>query len=449
MRILIVGTGYVGLVAAACFAEMGHEVLSLDINKEKIELLKRGSIPIYEPGLEELVRRNTSEGRLSFTTDYEEAIEFAQVIFLAVSTPSLASGEADLSYVQAAASAVADHAKAPFILVNKSTVPVGTTQMIRELVGERLEKRGASIDFDVVFNPEFLKEGDALADFMKPDRIIIGTANSHSAAVLKELYSPFNLNHDRLLVMDPESAEMTKYAANALLASRISFMNELSALAERLGADISLVRKGIGSDRRIGYDFLYAGAGFGGSCFPKDLRALRAIARREAIQTPLLDAIENANDRQKRRMCERLESAFAQRGGLFGKEIAIWGLSFKAGTDDMREASSLVLVRFLLEKGASLRLFDPVALKNAREIFKENPQISYATSEYGAASNADAIVLMTEWKQFRFVDFAKIITEMKREGEKRPLFFDGRNQYSPEEMARWGFDYLSVGRKSI
>lgn len=444
MRILVVGTGYVGLVAAACFAEMGHEVLCLDIDHEKIAGLKRGEIPIYEPGLEEIVLRNTQAQRLRFTTDYQEGAQFAEIAFIAVATPSLASGEADLSCVKSCITSLAECMQRPLTIVNKSTVPIGTTDRIYALVQSVLAVRGCEIEFDVAFNPEFLKEGDAIADFMKPDRIVIGTRREETALLLKELYAPFNLNHDRLIVMDPASAEMTKYAANAMLASRISFMNELSLIAERMNADISLVRKGIGSDQRIGYDFLYAGVGFGGSCFPKDLRALRALARNENIATPLLDAIEAANDRQKQVMGEKITAYFADKGGVAGKRIAIWGVAFKAGTDDMREASSLVLIRKLLEQGAYLSLYDPAAMKRAKQLLRSSPQIEYAENEYSAAKGAHAIVLMTEWKQFRFVDFAKILPEMQH-----PVFFDGRNQYGKEEMAKWGFDYISMGRPAI
>lgn len=441
MKILIVGTGYVGLVTGACFAEMGHRVICLDIDKEKIQKLKEGIVPIYEPGLEEIVKRNTVAGRLEFTTDYTYGVNNSLFCFIAVSTPTGEDGAANLSYVQQAAKEIALQMEGYKIVVNKSTVPVGTAKMVSEIIASTLKEQGAAHEFDVVSNPEFLKEGDAVSDFMKPDRIVIGTDNPRVAALMEELYAPFNLNHDRILIMDPSSSEMTKYAANAMLASRISFMNEIAGLCERVGADITLVRKGIGSDQRIGYPFLYAGAGYGGSCFPKDIQALRATAKKFDYPTPLLNAVEDVNVRQKELLGEKMESYFSDKGGLSGKTIAIWGLAFKPGTDDMREAPSMVLIRHLLKRRAFVRLYDPVAMPNAKTLLKKSPQIAWCRDEFEAASGADAIALLTEWKQFRFVDFGQILLKLNGRA-----FFDGRNQYSPKEMSAKGFDYFSIGQ---
>ncbi len=437
MKILVVGTGYVGLVTGACFAEMGHQVTCLDINQEKIQSLKEGVIPIYEPGLEEIVWRNHSAGRLHFTTDYPTAVAESPICFLAVSTPTGAGGSADLTALRNAVEAIAREMRDYTIFVNKSTVPVGTAALVREIVTEKLREREIEVPFDVVSNPEFLKEGDAVQDFLKPDRIVIGTESQAAAALLTELYAPFNLNHDRLLVMDTVSAEMTKYAANAMLASRISFMNEMAALCEEVGADITRVRKGIGSDSRIGYAFLYAGMGYGGSCFPKDIKALKATGKNLGAPTLLLDAIEEINERQKKLLGEKIIAHFM--GDLTGKTVAIWGLSFKPGTDDMREAPSLTLVRQLLEKGAKLRLFDPVAMPQAKALLRNSPQITWCHDEFEAAEGVDAIALVTEWKQFRFVDFKSVQPKCR-------LLFDGRNQYSPDEMVAKGYEYISIGR---
>lgn len=439
MKILVIGTGYVGLVTGACFAEMGHLVICLDIDQEKIALLKHGVLPIFEPGLEEIVKRGVATGRLQFTTDYLFGVKQCDLCFIAVSTPTSEDGSADLSYVRAAAIAIADNMESCKIIVNKSTVPVGTAHMVREVIEERLALLKKSISFDVVSNPEFLKEGDAINDFMKPDRIVIGTESKASEEVMRELYAPFNLNHERLLVMDLLSAEMTKYAANAMLASRISFMNEVASLCEQVGADIGKVRKGMGSDKRIGYAFLYAGAGYGGSCFPKDIKALRSTARNVGIAVPLLDAIEEVNERQKRVIGQKIADYFGE--DLQGKTIAIWGLSFKPGTDDIREAPAFVLIRSLLEAGAYVRLFDPIAMKKAKVFLKPSPQITFCSDEFDAAVGADGIALMTEWKQFRFIDFSRVIPLMKGRA-----FFDGRNQYSHEEMSALGLDYFSIGR---
>lgn len=442
MRILVLGTGYVGLVTGACFAEMGHDVTCLDIDLEKIRLLQEGVIPIFEPGIEEIVRRNCRAGRLHFTTDYKEAVSQALFCFIAVATPEGEDGAADLTYVKRAAKQIAEHMNDYKVIVNKSTVPVGSSAEVRAQIEATLEERGLSIEFDVVSNPEFLKEGDAVNDFMKPDRIVIGAENPKVVELMRELYSPFNLNRDRILVMDPASSEMTKYAANAMLAARISFMNELAGLCEEVGADITQVRKGIGSDARIGYPFLYAGAGFGGSCFPKDVKALRALAKERGYQMALIDAIEEVNFKQKYLLVHKIMHYFLEE--IEGKKIAIWGLSFKPGTDDMREAPSLVLIRELLARGAHLALYDPVAMKRAKSLLPKTPQITWCASEYEAVQSADAVVLVTDWKQFRFIDLNEVRRLMKGS-----VFFDGRNQYNPSEMAKKGFDYISIGRGPI
>jgi UDPglucose 6-dehydrogenase len=444
MKILVVGAGYVGLVTGACFAEMGHRVICLDIDQEKIQRLKEGGLPIYEPGLEEIINRNVEEGRLEFSTDYAYGVKSSLFCFIAVSTPAGEEGAADITSVKEAACQIAEHMESYKIIVNKSTVPVGSAKVVTEILLSTLNKRGSSLEFDVVSNPEFLKEGDAVNDFMKPDRIVIGTENPRVAALMEELYAPFNLNHDRILIMDPPSAEMTKYAANAMLASRISFMNEIAGLCERCGADINFVRKGIGSDQRIGYAFLYAGAGYGGSCFPKDVQALRASAREWNSPTPLLDAVEEVNFRQKRLLGEKIATYFADKGGVEGKRIAIWGLAFKPGTDDMREAPALILIRQLLKEGAFVRLYDPVAMQRAKTLLKKSPQITWCRNEFEAAEGADGIALVTEWKQFRFVDFNRVLPKLKGRA-----FFDGRNQYVAKEMAAKGFDYISIGQAPL
>lgn len=440
MKILIVGTGYVGLVTGACFAEMGHSVICLDIDEQKIALLNADKIPIYEPGLEEVVKRNREAGRLEFTTDYAYGVTSSLVCMIAVSTPAGEDGSADIRFVTRAAEQIAEHMEGYKLVVNKSTVPVGSARAVAEIISATLQKRGLSYQFDTVSNPEFLKEGDAINDFMKPDRIVIGTDTPRAESLMRELYAPFNLNHDRLIAMDVLSAEMTKYAANAMLASRISFMNEVAGLCEKVGADVSKVRIGIGSDQRIGYPFLYPGVGYGGSCFPKDIKALRAIGVEYGYSMPLIDAIDAVNARQKKVLGEKILAYFENR--IEGCRIAIWGLSFKPGTDDMREAPSLVLIRQLLERGARVRLYDPVAMPRAKEILKKSPQITWCIDEFEAAKDADAIALVTEWKQFRTLDFDKV-------APKQRLLFDGRNQYSPQEMQERGYLYFSIGRPPI
>jgi len=446
MNILIIGAGYVGLVTGTCFAEMGHHVICLDISKKKIDQLKQGKIPIFEPGLEEMVKRNIASKRLRFTTDYALGVTSSLICFIAVDTPPAADGSADLKNVKSAARQIAEHMEDYRIIVNKSTVPVGTAGQVAEIIEETLRSRDADIEFDIVSNPEFLKEGDALNDFMKPDRIVIGANASKASAIMKELYSPFTLNHERIITMDITSAELTKYAANTMLASRISFMNELSGLCEIMGADIKSIRKGIGSDHRIGYNFLYAGAGYGGSCFPKDIKALRNSANTLGYDTPLLDAIECVNERQKKIMGTKILDYFSSKGGIKGKTIAVWGLSFKPGTDDMREAPSLVLIEQLVSAGVNLRLYDPVAMSCAKDAIPTSycKNITWCEDEMETVDGADAIVLMTEWKQFRFLHFGPILEQMNGR-----VFFDGRNQYTGSEMAQKGFDYICIGQAPV
>lgn len=437
MQILMVGTGYVGLVTGACFAEMGHMVTCLDINKEKIDMLAKGIVPIFEPGLDELVKRNLQQKRLRFTSDYAKAVADASVCFIAVPTPSRPDGSCDISYVEAAAREIAKHMNGYKIIVNKSTVPVGTADLVKSVIRQ---ERSDSVAFDVVSNPEFLKEGAAVQDCLKPDRIIIGANASKPIEVLKEIYAPFTLNHDRLLVMDTLSAEMTKYAANAMLALRISFMNEIADVCKKVGANVNEVRKGIGSDSRIGYSFLYPGVGYGGSCFPKDVRALIATAKAAGCEPLLMEATDAVNERQKKVLGQKMIQYFASRGGVKNKTIGIWGLSFKPDTDDMREAPSITFIQSLLKEGARLRLFDPVSIPNAKKILGDSSQITWCEDEFEAAKGADAVALLTEWKQFRLVDFKSVRSQMSG-----IAFFDGRNQYKPLDMKEKGFDYIAIG----
>lgn len=440
MKILMVGTGYVGLVTAACFSEMGHQVICLDIDHQKIANLNNGILPIFEPGLKELVDRNSKAGRLFFITDYREGVERCDVCFLALPTPSHEDGSCNLSCIFAAAAEIALHMDKHKIIVNKSTVPVGTAHQIKQRISSVLKARNIDISFGIVSNPEFLKEGSAINDCMKPDRIILGVENEKSAKIMREIYSAFTINHDRIFLMDLVSAEMTKYAANAMLALRISFMNELANLCEKTGADIKQVRIGIGSDQRIGYQFLYAGAGYGGSCFPKDVRALCAIAKERGLSLSILEAVDWVNECQKKILVEKIHSYFKTRGGIKEKTIAIWGLAFKPDTDDVREAPSLTIIRELLNEGALVRAYDPVAIPNAIKIFDHRTNLQFCKDEYDAAFGAHAIVLITEWKQFRFVDFSKISNNLKQN-----VFFDGRNQYHLSEMKRLGFEYFGIG----
>ncbi len=439
--ILLVGVGYVGLVTATCFAEMGNHVTCLDINTAKIEALKNGHIPIYEAGLEEMVRRNSKAGRLTFTTQFKEAVERSEVCMLAVDTPVGPDGSCDLTAIKAASRSLGEVMNGYKIIVNKSTVPVGTTKLVRSIIQEVLDSRGVNFSFDVVSNPEFLKEGSAVQDFMKPDRVVLGVESERAAKTMRELYRPFMLGSDRVIVMDPASSELTKYAANTMLALRVSFMNWLANLAEASGADILQIRKGIGSDKRIGSAFLWAGVGFGGSCFPKDIKALRDMAKVYGLDTSLVDSIEAINAHQKSVLFSKMQHYFEPDGGVADKTVGILGLAFKPDTDDMREAPSLVLIQKLIEHGAHVRLFDPVAQDNAKKILGSHPQISWCASEQEAGIGAHALALITEWKQFRLLDFASLLASMKGRA-----FFDGRNQYSRREMASLGFDYISIGQ---
>lgn len=444
MKLLVIGTGYVGLVSGACLAEMGHHVICLDINKEKIDKLNQGTIPIYEPGLEEIVKRNVKTHRLTFTTDYASSIASSLVCFVAVDTPVSASGEADMRYIHNVADMIAEHMRDYCVIVLKSTVPVGTSQAVTCRIKEKQVLKGIPYEFDIVSNPEFLKEGNAVNDFMKPDRVIIGSQSERALTLMKEIYSPFMLSHERLITMDNASAEMTKYAANAMLATRISFMNELAGFCELTGADINKVRKGIGSDKRIGYHFLYAGPGFGGSCFPKDIKALQAHGKSKNYPFSLLEAVDSINARQKKVIGKKIASYFHERGGMANKTIGILGLSFKPDTDDMREAASLVLIQDLLEAGCELRLYDPVAMENAKKLLAPSSKITWCQDEIDTAKRADALVLMTEWKQFRFLDFVQLLSQMQG-----AVLFDGRNQYNPADLAKLGFDYVGIGQGPV
>lgn len=441
MNILMIGAGYVGLVSGTCLSEMGHHVTCLDINQDRIENLKQGSIPIYEPGLEEMVKRNIKAKRLTFTSDYATSVPQADVCFIAVDTPTTLTGAADTTQVETVAHTLGLYLQHYCLIVTKSTVPVGTTAHVGQIIKHVLKQRDLTFDFDVVSNPEFLKEGNAVQDFMKPDRIIIGVENAHSAAIMKEIYTPFMLNHDRLLVMDILSAELSKYAANAMLATRISFMNEMANLCEKVGADVNWVRKALGTDDRIGNKFLYPGPGFGGSCLPKDVKALIAQAHMYELELSILKAVQEVNQVQKSMIGMKLQAYFADKEGLQGKTIGILGLSFKPDTDDMREAPSLVLIQNLLEQDVNLRLFDPIAMSKAQFLLGNHAAITWCQDELETAKETDALVLMTEWKQFRLLNFKDLLTQMRGRA-----FFDGRNQYQPEEMARKGFDYFSMGR---
>lgn len=439
MKVTIFGSGYVGLVTGTCLAEVGNDVVCVDVDQNKIDMLNRGEMPIYEPGLEEMVLRNAKEGRLQFTTDIAQGVNHGLFQFIAVGTPPDEDGSADLQYVLAVAKSVAEHASDYKVIVDKSTVPVGTADKVRAKVEEVLAQRGASVDFDVVSNPEFLKEGAAIDDFMKPDRIVIGTDNPRTTELLRALYAPFNRNHDRLVAMDIRSAELTKYAANAMLATKISFMNEIANMAEHLGADIEAVRLGIGSDPRIGYHFIYPGAGYGGSCFPKDVKALERIAREIGYKAELLTAVENVNDRQKHRVFAKLDKHFA--GGLKGKTIALWGLAFKPNTDDMREAPSRVFMEACWENGAKIQAFDPEAMEETKRIYGERNDLVLCADKESALEAADVLVVMTEWSAFRSPDFDLIKSKLSA-----PVIIDGRNIYDPQRLAKDGFAYYAIGR---
>lgn len=438
MRISIFGTGYVGLVTGACFAESGNHVVCVDIDVNKIEALRRGEIPIFEPGLAELVHQNTQAGRLFFTADPAEGIEHGKIVFIAVGTPANEDGSSDLRYVETAARTIGSMLGKPTLIVNKSTVPVGSADLVRSIIQEELDRRGVRIPFDVVSNPEFLKEGAAIEDFMRPDRIIVGAENQESIELMRQLYHPFNRNHNRIMVMDIRSAELTKYAANAMLATKISFMNEIANIAERTGANIENVRIGIGSDSRIGYNFIYAGIGYGGSCFPKDIRALENTAAAHGYEAQLIGAVEAVNQRQKRVLLDKIFDHFD--GDVRGKTFAIWGLAFKPKTDDIRDAPSRVIIESLLKAGARVRAYDPEAMDATRALYRDHPGLQLCRTRDDAVRDADALVICTEWRQFKSPDWELLRTELREH-----VIFDGRNIYDPERTVREGFTYYGIG----
>lgn len=440
MKISVIGTGYVGLVTGTCLSEVGNDVLCLDVDMNKINILKQGGIPIYEPGLEDMVRRNVAAGRLRFTTDVVKSARHGAIQFIAVGTPPDEDGSADLQYVVAAARAIGQSMQEYKVIVDKSTVPVGTADKVRVAVQEELSKRGVQIKFSVTSNPEFLKEGAAVEDFMRPDRIVIGADDTHAVELMRSLYAPFNRNHDRLIVMDIKSAELTKYAANAMLATRISFMNELALLAEKMGADIEHVRHGIGSDPRIGYHFLYAGCGYGGSCFPKDVQAMQRSAKEYGCDLGILNAVEVANERQKEVLLDKITARFGD--DMTGKNIALWGLAFKPNTDDMRDAPSRVLIKGLWARGATVTAYDPVAMHESQRIFGNDPRLKLADTPMAALEGADALAIVTEWKMFRAPDFAVVKAMLKT-----PVIFDGRNIYEPKDVRAAGLEYFAIGRQ--
>ena len=443
MRLTIFGSGYVGLVTGACMAEMGNHVVCVDIDQDKIDRLNAGEVPIYEPGLDAYIERNRKAGRLEFTSDTKKGVDHGLFQFISVGTPPDEDGSADLQHVLAVAETIGSQMQEYRIVVDKSTVPVGTADKVAAKISGALEQRGESLEFDVVSNPEFLKEGAAIADFMKPDRIVVGTDNPRTTELLRALYEPFNRSRDRMITMDIRSAELTKYAANAMLATKISFMNELANLAENVGADIEMVRLGIGSDPRIGYQFIYPGSGYGGSCFPKDVRALGRSASAVGYEAQLLDAVEDVNNRQKHRMFKKVSEYFG--GDLSGKVVALWGLSFKPNTDDMREASSRTLMEALWDAGASVRAYDPQAMHETRRLYPNHDSLVLCDNAEDALLGADTLVVMTEWKEFRSPDFTVI-----KENITEPVIFDGRNIYDPRTLATFGLDYYGIGRgKSV
>ena len=439
MKVTVIGSGYVGLVTGTCLADLGNDVFCLDIDAGKIAMLNEGRLPIHEPGLAEMVQRNAQSGRLRFGTDAREAALHGKVQFIAVGTPPGEDGSADLQYVLAAARDIGRHMDGYRVVVDKSTVPVGTAARVGEAIAAELRARDSSVEFDVVSNPEFLKEGAALEDFMRPDRIVIGSGSERALAVMRQLYAPFERNHAKVMVMDVASAELTKYAANAMLATRISFMNEMALLADALGADIDAVRRGIGSDPRIGRHFLYAGCGYGGSCFPKDVKALARMAGEAGVPARLLGAVEAANEHQKELLVQKIEARFGS--DLAGRTFAVWGLAFKPETDDMREAPSEVVIRGLLARGASVRAYDPVATAEARRVFADTPCLEFSSRALDALRDADALVIVTEWKEFRSLDLDHMKTLMKQ-----AVVFDGRNILDPAAARAAGFDYTGIGR---
>ncbi|GKS70029.1 UDP-glucose 6-dehydrogenase [Nitrosomonas sp. PY1] len=441
MKVSIFGTGYVGLVTGSCLAEVGHNVFCVDIDQNKIDNLNKGILPIWEPGLENIVERGVREGRLHFTTDAAKAIDHSEIQIIAVGTPPSEDGSADLQHVLKVAEVIARNMQDYKVVLNKSTVPVGSAKKVQAKINQILTERGKQIPFDVVSNPEFLKEGAAVDDFMKPDRIIIGTRSIKAKECMVELYEPFNRNHERTLFMDVESAELTKYAANAMLATKISFMNELANIAEKLGADIEQVRNGIGADPRIGYHFIYPGCGYGGSCFPKDVQALQKAAEQVGYDAELLKATETVNYRQKNKLFEKIKQHFGNANALAGKTMAVWGLSFKPNTDDMREAPSRTLIEALWESGVKVQAFDPVAMKECQRIYGQRDDLILMGTKEQALRNADALIVVTEWQQFRVPDFDLVKAELIN-----PVIFDGRNLFGVEAMKRRGFVYYSIGR---
>jgi UDPglucose 6-dehydrogenase len=441
MRITIFGSGYVGLVTGACMADAGNDVLCVDVDERKTAMLQRGEVPIHEPGLDTLIKRSADAGRLRFTTNAKEGVEHGLFQLIAVGTPPDEDGSADLRYVLAVARTIGEHMNDYKVVVTKSTVPVGTADKVRDAVRETLAKRKASVEFDMASNPEFLKEGAAIGDFMKPDRVVVGTDSDRAAELLRTLYEPFTRNHDRMIVMDVRSAELTKYAANAMLATKISFMNELANLAERFGADIESVRVGLGSDPRIGYAFIYPGAGYGGSCFPKDVQALQRSAQDVGYDASILAAVESVNNRQKQVLFHKIKAHF---GDLRGKTVAIWGLAFKPNTDDMREAASRVLMESLWSAGAKVRAYDPVAMPECLRIYGQRADLVLCKTSPEALQGADALAIVTEWREFRSPDFDHIKGALRS-----PVIFDGRNLYDPEQMRQAGFDYYAIGRGKL
>ena len=442
MRITIIGTGYVGLVTGACFSEMGNHVTCVDIDEQKLTKLRQGVVPIHEPGLAQLVEKNTAAGTLDFTSRIEDSLNQSQVVFIAVGTPPNEDGSADLSHVLSVARQIGDKLTSPIIVVDKSTVPVGTADKVLEMITERLNQRGETIDFDVVSNPEFLKEGAAIADFMSPDRIVIGAAKESSFGVMSELYASFSRNRDKIQTMGVRDAEMTKYAANAMLATKISFMNEMALMCEKYDVDVENVRRGIGSDSRIGYSFIYPGAGYGGSCFPKDVRALVSMAEEQGVDAHIFSAVERRNQEQKTVLLNKIAERFGD--DLSGKKVAIWGLAFKPETDDVREASALVMIRGLLARNATIAAYDPEAMETTKvDLGELSSRLEYTKDMYDAVVDADALLVMTEWKQFRQPDLSRLATELREK-----VIFDGRNLYDPAVVAKHGMDYIGIGRRS-
>ena len=438
MKIAVIGTGYVGLVSGTCFAEVGNTVTCVDVNTEKIESLKKGIIPIYEPGLEAMVLNNIANKNLFFTTDIAQAIKQVEIVFIAVGTPMGEDGSADLQYVLSVARSIGEAMERHLIIVNKSTVPVGTADKIKDVISLALQRRGLDITFDIVSNPEFLKEGKAIQDFMKPDRVVIGAESSFAFEKMKALYSSFFLQHERFITMDIRSAEMTKYAANAMLATKISFMNEIANICERVGADVNKVRLGIGSDTRIGYSFIYPGCGYGGSCFPKDVLALKKLAEEVNYKAELIESVDNVNNRQKYVIAQKVIKKYGE--DLTGKIFAVWGLSFKPETDDMREAPAIYIIKELVKRGAKIQAYDPKAVHEAKVCYLKGVEVTYVESKYDALKGADALLLLTEWKEFRVPDFEEISKLLKEK-----VIFDGRNQYNAFDLPNKGFEYIQIG----